>query len=128
MTDMTPCEDPDTLLDLIEESESENEEPDDADLEEYGVHPTVPKQKLQECREITTSYFAEKIWPRICTDKPIDPLLVWMEIKSFIKGSLSLCPAPEVIRPMVHGYSSGQALETKLGYLSAKEYEEIANC
>ena len=99
-------EDPDTLLDLIEESESENEELDDADLEEYGVHPTALKQKLQECREITTSYFAEKIWPRICTDKLIDPLLVWMEIKSFIKGS-------------------GQALETKLGYLSAKEYEEI---
>ena len=100
-------EDPDTLLDL-EESESEDEG-DFAEFEEYGLHQTNPKQQLQEWTEVTASYFAEKVWPKIshaCSDKATDPLLVWMEIKSFIKGST-------------------EAVETKRGYLNEKEYEQL---
>ena len=100
-------EDPDTLLDL-EESESEDEG-DFAEFEEYGFHQTNPKQQLQEWREVTASYFAEQVWPKIshaCSDKATDPLLVWMEIKSFIKGSR-------------------EAVEMECGYLNEKEYEQL---
>ena len=100
-------EDPDTLLDL-EESESEDEG-DFAEFEEYGFHPANPKQQMPEWREVTASYFAEQVWPKIshaCSDKATDPLLVWMEIKSFIKGSR-------------------EAVETECGYLDQNEYEQL---
>ena len=58
-------------------------------------------------REVTASYFETKIWPQIKKghDK-MSPLLVWMEIKSFIKGSR-------------------EAIECESGYLSEEEYNEI---
>ena len=101
-------EDPDTLLDL-EESDSE-EDDFEFDDEVHPKHQTV-KRKLRERREVTASYFAEVIWPKISKNvtlqnAKIDPLLVWMEIKSFIKGS-------------------SQAAETESGFLSLEEYECI---
>ena len=103
-------EDPDTLLDL-EESDSEDDLDDDFDEEILPSQSDAVKVKLQERREVTASYFAKVIWPKISKhvtlqDVKIDPLLVWMEIKSFIKGSLD-------------------AIKTKEGYLSLQEYEEI---
>lgn len=103
-------EDPDTLLDL-EESDS-NEEVDDSDLDQDFGHQSVKeKKKLPQRREVTASYFAEKIWPKISKkgklqDAKLDPLLVWMEIKSFIKGSR-------------------EAVHKKEGYLTREEYEEL---
>ena len=100
-------EDPDTLLDL-EESESEDEG-EFAEFEECRFHQTTSKQQMSEWREVTASYFAEHIWPKIshaCSDKTTDPLLVWMEIKSFIKGSR-------------------EAVETQQGYLTQDEYEKL---
>lgn len=79
-------EDPDTLLDL-EESESEGEDvPDGSD---YALSSTA-KQQTQKYVEVTSLYFTEHIWPNIshkCSTKHLDPLLVWIEIQSFIKGS-----------------------------------------
>ena len=106
-------EDPNTLLDL-EESDSEDEkEDDDSDIDDdiSSSQPTTGKKKLPERREVTASYFSEKIWPRISKnvtlkDAKIDPLLVWMEIKSFIKGSV-------------------EAVKTKEGYLSQEAYQRL---
>ena len=59
--------------------------------------------------EVTASHFQRVIWPRIqkrSKGSKIDPLLVWMEIQSFIKGSLN-------------------ALESEGGALSLKDYEEF---
>jgi hypothetical protein len=106
-------EDPDTLLDL-EESDSEDEVGDsdfDDDLEPQTVKE---KKKLQlQRREVTASYFADKIWPKISNKAPvkmqddkIDPLLVWMEIKSFIKGSR-------------------EAVLKEEGHLTREEYEDL---
>ena len=105
-------EDPDTLLDL-EESDSEDEVGDsdfDDDLEPQTVKE---KKKLQQRREVTASYFAEKIWPKISKkahvkmqDAKVDPLLVWMEIKSFIKGSR-------------------EAVLKEEGHLTREEYEDL---
>ena len=56
--------------------------------------------------EVTASYFSTKLWPRICQNKKLDPILVWMEIKSFIKGS-------------------HEALQCERGFLSQEQYEEV---
>ena len=103
-------EDPDTLLDL-EESDTEDERENDSDFddESSAQQPVTVKKKLSERREVTSSYFTEKIWPKISKNlqtAKIDPLLVWMEIKSFIKGSMD-------------------AVEKKEGYLSLEEYESL---
>ena len=60
--------------------------------------------------EVTASYFQRHIWPNLNAKKhfkrgKVDPNLVWMEIQSFIKGSL-------------------KALESG-GTLSLKDYEEF---
>lgn len=81
-------EDQDLLLDL-DESESEDE-----DLE--VMHPTLDQssqkqQRTEKWTEVTALYFKEVVWPKIShqckVEKDIDPMLVWLEIQSFIKGS-----------------------------------------
>lgn len=76
-------EDPDTLLDL-EESDSEGEVDQDTDFdgEDFVTsQPAAEKKKLPLRREITASYFAEKIWPgimfRYVTQKSILCLSGW---------------------------------------------------
>lgn len=79
-------EDPDTLLDL-EDSESEGE--DDRNATDYVVS-SAAKQQTQKYVEVTSLYFTEHVWPDIshrCSTRHLDPLLVWIEIQSFIKGS-----------------------------------------
>ena len=99
-------EDPDTLLDLDWESdEGEGSESESSDDEAANPQTNVKVRQPQR-REVTASYFVEKIWPNIhhvCEDKKTDPLLIWMEIKSFIKGSR-------------------KAVESKEGYLTQEEY------
>ena len=59
-------------------------------------------------REVTASYFVNHIWHKISDSgtEHIDPLLVWMEIKSFIKGSK-------------------EAVEKECGCLELEEYQEL---
>ena len=81
-------EDFDTLLDL-EESDDEGTEESKAMAEH--IVPTLQQPAVKQKRtEVTSLYFKEKIWPVVshkCDGKGFDPLLVWMEIQSFIKGS-----------------------------------------
>ena len=100
-------ENPDTLLDLIEE---ESDDGDD-EIEDDDTQQENDTSKKQECKEVTASFFEKQIWPVILKKtahncKEIDPLLVWMEIKSFIKGSR-------------------QAVESEKGYLSEEEYKVL---
>ena len=112
-------EDPDTLLDL-EESDSEveydEEFDDDIDFKKNPTHKKKPKER----REVTASYFTNKIWPKISksasVNAKLDPLLVWMEIKSFIKGSQNAVEKDE-------GYLHLQEY-TKLGKKMAANYAE----
>ena len=63
-----------------------------------------------EWQEVTAIYFAKKIWPKIghkySQKKSTDPLLVWTEIKSFIKGS-------------------AEAIQSSKGYLTLEMYEKM---
>ena len=102
-------EDPDTLLDLDWESDQEEGSESELSDDEAANPQSEAKVKQPQRREVTASYFVEKIWPNIhhvCEDKKTDPLLIWMEIKSFIKGSR-------------------KALESKKGYLTYEEYDKL---
>eukprot|EP00731_Ephydatia_muelleri_P011967 Em0006g861a len=100
-----------SLLDL-DDSDTE----DDLSFERHDER-TVDQTKLQSSAkksltEISSLYFVQHIWPEIRKKssspdaKKLDPLLVWMEIKSTIKGSV-------------------QAMNNDKGYLSLEEYEEV---
>ena len=98
------------LLDLEESEDEEDEE------ESCSVAQTYPKERLSSRQdshrwiEITSMYFEQNIWPEIshkCGTKQFDPLLVWTEIQSFIKGS------EEALR--------------KGSPLSFEEYQEVGN-
>ena len=69
----------DTLFDLD----------DDADDEPVMLYPTTHKASdIRVRREVTASHFDQHIWPKIKKfSDTMSPLLVWMEINSYIKGS-----------------------------------------
>ena len=101
-------EDPDILLDL-EQSDSENE---DIDVSSVNVAQSSSKGHSERWTEVTALYFKEFIWPNIShqcgiSSKDFDPLLVWIEIQSFIKGS--------------------EAALRKGHHLSIEEYKQIGN-
>lgn len=62
----------------------------DADREDDMPQHEATKQ----WRKVDSEFFVGSIWPKLCKTKTkeqiksIDPILVWMEIYSFIKGSL----------------------------------------
>ena len=81
-------EDPDILLDL-EQSDSEDEE---MERSSAATAQSLSKSHSEQWTEVTALYFKEFIWPSISHQcgigsKDFDPLLVWIEIQSFIKGS-----------------------------------------
>ena len=101
-------EDPDILLDL-EQSDSEDEEIKETSS---STTPSLSKGHTERWTEVTALYFKEFIWPTIShqcgiSSKDFDPLLVWIEIQSFIKGSES------ALRKGKH--------------LSLQEYKQIGN-
>lgn len=81
-------EDLDVLLDL-EHSDSGDEELGESSSSMTRLYS---KKQPEQWTEVTALYFKEFIWPTIShqcgiTGKEFDPLLVWIEIQSFIKGS-----------------------------------------
>jgi hypothetical protein len=101
-------EDPDILLDL-EQSDSEDEEMEGMSS---GTTQSPFKGHTERWTEVTALYFKEFIWPTVShqcgiNSKDFDPLLVWIEIQSFIKGSEN-------------------ALR-KGSHLSLQEYKQIGN-
>ena len=92
-------EDVDTLYDL--------EDSDDEDGVFHQLYPTYKGQHLLRRREVTASYYEDTIWPKNPNETGgMSSLMVWMEIKSFIKGSR-------------------EAIESEAGYLSEKEYNDV---
>ena len=94
---------------MLDVSASEVEE------ERYTDEKTIKKKQGAALnntvwQKVDATYFCEELWQKItkdvCGSKKINPLLVWIEIKSFIKGS-------------------SQALLTTDGYLSCEEYLKL---
>ena len=115
-------EDQDVLLDL-EQSDSED---DDDDPIPTPVTADHQKQHSENWTEVTSLYFKEVIWPKIsyqCGSKDFDPMLVWIEIQSFIKGSelairkgapLNLIEYTEIGNKMAPNFSGQRGLIYKL--------------
>ena len=101
-------EDPDILLDL-EQSDSEDEEMEGSSS---ATAQSPSKGHTERWTEVTALYFKEFIWPSVShqcgiNSKDFDPLLVWIEIQSFIKGS--------------------ETALRKGTYLNLEEYKRIGN-
>lgn len=81
---------------------------DSVDDEPLVLYPTSHEESSKKVRrEVTASYFKTNIWPEIKKgNETMSPLLVWMEIKSFIKGSC-------------------EAIESEKGYLTEEEYIRV---
>ena len=82
-------EDADILLDL-EHSDSEGEDVETIYASAATQSSGAPKQhSASRWTEVTALYFKEIVWPKIAQQyaKEFDPMLVWLEIQSFIKGS-----------------------------------------
>ena len=99
------------ILSDLEQSNSE-EELLFAENSPATTEIATSQRQTEQWVEVTALYFKEKIWPKIShqcgiSSKDFDPLLVWMEIQSFIKGSTVAL--------------------TKGDHLELKEYEEIGN-
>ena len=96
-------------LDDVDEFESDSE--DESEDESQSGIVTDGYESGRTMIEVTASLFQNKIWDKISSHKilkkmKIDPILVWQEIKSFIKGSIP-------------------SLTSVNGYLSKEEYFEI---
>ena len=93
---------------MLDESSSEDEDEANDGLKQ----PLV--DHVQKLRKVDANYFIETMWPAISKEMRVShpgklrikPILVWMEIKSFIKGS-------------------SQSLKSPNGYLSLTEYQEF---
>ena len=93
---------------MLDESSSEEEDEANDGLKQ----PTV--SQISKLRKVDANYFIEIMWPAISKEMRVShagklqirPILVWMEIKSFIKGS-------------------SQSLKSPNGYLSLTEYQNF---
>ena len=74
------------FLNQFEESDSEDLELELGNKKVGSLHST---KQIDDWIEITAVYFKAIIWPKISHNVDIDPMLVWLEIQSFIKGSLA---------------------------------------
>lgn len=101
------------LLNDTDDEDSDSEDESDNKLEDENIDGNNDHFSGKEMIEVTASLFQTQIWSEISSSslknldtKKIDPILVWQEIKSFIKGSI-------------------EALKSNEGYLSEEEYIEI---
>lgn len=100
------------LLNDTDDEDSDSEDESDNELEDENIDGNNDRFSGKEMIEVTASLFQAQIWSEISSSlknlntKKIDPILVWQEIKSFIKGSI-------------------EALKSNEGYLSEEEYLKI---
>ncbi|XP_038048876.1 TPR and ankyrin repeat-containing protein 1-like [Patiria miniata] len=113
-----------TFIPLMDDEDEEDEDhaqaaPGEDMMQDGEANPNAPRglggqheaqggggqaAKYDPRREVTYEVFAYELWPRINKKKlPYHSTLVWMEIRSFIKGSV-------------------EALHTESGYLSLESY------
>ena len=85
------------------------------DIEEREIDVTFQ----EEWKEVTADFFCFNIWPNMKKTKKLfkDPLLVWMEIQSFIKGSFDALHRSD-------GYLKEESYVIDLGEKMAPNYVE----
>ncbi|XP_041361943.1 TPR and ankyrin repeat-containing protein 1-like [Gigantopelta aegis] len=92
-----------TPLDHDSDDEQSDDDDDQDDMldEPMAEHAATAAKKLKmdPRREVTYDVFANEVWPKICKKSSVDyhPMLVWTEIKSFIRGSFEAVKKPNGI-------------------------------
>ena len=100
---------PEIIGQLVEEEEDEEQEEDVEEATAPAMaHPEDQHTKHDPRREVTYEVFAKQLWPKMQKKARVDyhPTLVWMEITSFIEGSV-------------------EALNTEHGHLSLEQYKNL---
>ena len=92
---------------MLDELSSEDED----DTVDSAKHPLPQESVTVQQRKVDANFFINSMWSKVSKAVPhsrtqIKPILVWMEIKSFIKGS-------------------SQALKSPAGHLSLEEYRNF---
>jgi len=92
---------------MLDESSSEDED----DTIHNAKHPLPKESATVQQRKVDANFFINSMWSKVSKAVPhsrtqIKPILIWMEIKSFIKGS-------------------SQALKSPTGHLSLEEYRNF---
>lgn len=102
----------DNQLSTIPVIDEDDDEEDDTDEEDEDQNSEGDAPSLEQSRPmilVSYSIFENQLWSKMCKKKKdvnFHPSLVWMEIRSFIKGSY-------------------EALHTTSGHLSLESYQEI---
>ncbi|XP_048589125.1 TPR and ankyrin repeat-containing protein 1 isoform X2 [Nematostella vectensis] len=93
---------------IIEEVDSDTEDEEQGNLPEEQNDNARGRANFDPRREVTYGVFANELWTKICKGNKVvfHPTLLWMEIRSFIKGSV-------------------EALHSEKGYLTLEEYHSI---
>ena len=120
-------DDQDMLWELIEKS-------CEGEVVELLRCTSKQSKRSKKYAEVTAVYFKEVIWPEISyqckVEAAIDPMLVWLEIQHFIKGSilammkgspLTLEEYKDVDKRMAHNFSENRELIYRL-YVRYQQY------
>ena len=97
------------VIDDDEDAAEEDAEDDTDEEDENQQGDASTSEQKRSMVLVSYSVFETRLWPKMCKKKKhvnFHPSLVWMEIRSFIKGSY-------------------EALHTKKGHLSLESYQEI---
>ena len=97
------------VIDDDEDVDDEDAEDDTDEEDEDQQGDASTSQQKHSMVLVSYSVFENRLWPKMCKKKKhvnFHPSLVWMEIRSFIKGSY-------------------EALHTKSGHLSLESYQKI---
>ena len=98
-----------SLLTNIIESECAESNTEDIELFDSDLSTKFPssQRNKRNWRKVDSDFFINEIWPKLKSHQiKVDPILVWLEIHSFIKGSL-------------------KALLTNDGWLTKEDYIEF---
>ncbi|XP_061422296.1 TPR and ankyrin repeat-containing protein 1 isoform X4 [Lethenteron reissneri] len=99
----------DDILDLNNAEDAMEEDPDNEEDHQADIGKFHESKKEDPRKFVTYEVFTSDIWPAMVKGKsPYNPAMVWMEIKSFIKGSMEALKSPNGVLGLEHYKELGQ--------------------
>uniref|UniRef100_S4R889 UvrD-like helicase ATP-binding domain-containing protein n=1 Tax=Petromyzon marinus TaxID=7757 RepID=S4R889_PETMA len=99
----------DDILDLNNAEDAMEEDPDNEEDHQADIGKFHESKKEDPRKFVTYEVFTSDIWPAMVKGKsPYNPAMVWMEIKSFIKGSVEALKSPNGVLGLEHYKELGQ--------------------
>ncbi|XP_075916736.1 TPR and ankyrin repeat-containing protein 1-like [Petromyzon marinus] len=93
----------DDILGLGDTEDAMEEDPDDEEDHRADIGKLHESKKEDPRKFVTYEVFTSDIWPAMVKGKsPYNPATVWMEIKSFVKGSVEALQSPNGVLGLEH--------------------------